>query len=243
MKEEQFFMLPTKMTEESDLKPTDVLVYLYLKCYDNDKHECYPSLTTLSKRSKAAINTIKKSIDNLVKYGYIKIEKKGRSNYYYFKKVIKFDKFYLDFIDNPDLSFKEKAYLASCYQYMYKDIEPYGKISLTNKDLANRLNISEDTIYRLNKGLTRKEVLQIFKESKRNLESGCPEELKVFNLQKIGQAALWLIQDNSERINALEEKDREKDELIKSQQKLLKAMQEELNKLKESKKREYNYVI
>lgn len=232
MKNGQFFILPTKMTEESPLKPTDVLIYLYLKCYDNEQHECYPSLATLSKRSGTAINTIRKAIDNLVKYEYISVKKVGRSNYYYFKKVIKFDKFYLDFIDNPNLSFSEKAYIAASYQYMYKDIKPYGKISLSNKDLAEKLNVSEKSIYRLNKDLTRKEILQIFKESKRNLETGCSEELKVFNLQKCGQAALWLIQDNAERINAIEEKDRERDELIKSQQKMLKIMQEEINKLK-----------
>lgn len=232
MDNEQFFILPTKMTEESPLKPTDVLIYLYLKCYDNSEHKCYPSLATLSKRSGAAINTIRKAIDNLVKYEYISVKKIGRSNYYYFKKVIKFDKFYLDFIDNPDLSFSEKAYIAASYQYMFKDVKPYGKLSLSNKDLAEKLNVSEKSIYRLNKDLTRKEILQIFKESKRNLETGCPEELKVFNLQKCGQAALWLIQDNSERINAIEEKDRERDELIKSQQKMLEMMQKEIDQLK-----------
>lgn len=67
MDNKQFFILPTKMTEESTLKPSDVLIYLYLKCYDNDEHKCFPSLAVLSKRSKAAINTIKKSINNLVK--------------------------------------------------------------------------------------------------------------------------------------------------------------------------------
>lgn len=232
MNKEQFFILPTKMTEESLLKPTDVLVYLYLKCYDNDKHECYPSLATLAKRSGAAINTIRKAISNLIKYEYITVKKQGRSNYYRFKKVIKFDKFYLDFIDNPNLSFSEKAYIASSYQYMFKDLEPYGKIALSNKELAEKLNVSEKSIYRLNKDLTRKEILQIFKESKRNLETGCSEELKVFNLQKCGQSALWLIQDNSERIDILEEKDRERDKLIKSQQKIIELMQEEINKLK-----------
>lgn len=233
-KEEQFFILPTKMTEDSPLKPTDVLVYLYLKCYDNKQHICCPSLVTLSKRSGAAIDTIRKAINNLVKNKYITVEKKGRSNYYYFNKVIKFDKFYLDFIDNPNLTFSEKAYIASCYQYMYKDIEPYGKIAMSNKDLADRLNISESSIYRINKDLTRKEVLQIFKESKRNLETGCPEELKVFNLQKCGQSALWLIQDNSERIDNIEEENRKMDKLLKSQQKLIETMQKEIDRLKDN---------
>lgn len=40
------------------------------------------------------------------------------------------------------------------------------------------------------------------------------------------------VQDDAERINTLEEKDRERDELIRSQQKMLEAMQEEINKLK-----------
>ncbi len=234
MKEEQFFILPSKMTEEAQLKPADVLVYLYLKCYDNEQHECYPSLATLSKRSGAAINTIRKAIDNLIRCEYITVKKKGRSNYYFFKKVIKFDKFYLEFIDNPNLSFSEKAYIAASYQYMFKDIQPYGKLSLSNKELADKLNISEDTIYRLNKNLTKKEILQIFKESKRNLETGCPEELKLFNLQKCGQAALWLIEQNSEDIEELKRRDEEKDKLIK-------IMQKEIEQLKQNQK--INYTI
>jgi DNA-binding MarR family transcriptional regulator len=236
MKEPQFFTLPSKMTEGSNLKPTDVLIYLYLKCYDNKEHKCYPSLSTLSKRSKAAVNTIKKAINNLVLAGYIDVKKIGRSNYYFFKKTIKFDKFYLSFIDNTDLTFKEKAYIACIYQYMYKDIAPYGKLSFTNKDLADLINVSEDGVYRLNKSLVRKKVLQILKESKRNLETGCPEELKLFDLQKCGQAALWLIQDNCERIEELERKDKEKDKIIK-------MLKEEINSLKEKAEKSLEIVL
>lgn len=206
MEEKQFFIVPSKMTLMTNLVPRDVLVYLYLKCYDNNKQECFPSLTTLSKRSGASRDTIQKSIDNLVQEGYVSIEKRGRSNYYKFTKPIHFDKFYLEFIDNPDLTFNEKSYLVALYPYMFKDKKPYGMTSIQRKWAAKALNISESTVYRLNKSLSRKEVLQIFKEAKKDLETGCSEELWVFNLQRIGQAALWLIEKNSEDVDDLKKK-------------------------------------
>lgn len=228
----QFFILPQKMTEASDLKPKDVLVYLYLKSYDNEQHECFPSLATLSKRSGAAINTIKEAINSLVENGYITIVKKGRSNYYYFNKILKFDKFSPEFLDNPITSFKEKAYIAASYQYMYKDLVNYGKISYSDSELAKVLNISESTIKRLNKDLNKKEVLQIFKESKRNLETGCPEELKVINLKKVGQTALWLIEKNTEDIEEVKEQ-------LDSYKKLIDIMSERITQLENNKQQKY----
>lgn len=229
----QFFLLPQKMTETSTLKPKDVLVYLYLKSYDNDKHECFPSLSTLSKRSGAAINTIKEAIDSLIDNEYITVVKKGRSNYYYFNKIINFDKFSPEFLDDKNTTFKEKAYIAASYQYMYKDVENYGKLSFSDSKLAQVLNISESTVKRLNKDLSRKEVLQIYKESKRNLETGCPEELKLFNLRKVGQTALWLIEKNSEDIDKMKEE-------LESCKKLISIMSNKIQELESKDSKTYN---
>lgn len=42
MENKQFFTLPTKMTEKSELRPEDLIIYFYLKCYDDNNHEYYP---------------------------------------------------------------------------------------------------------------------------------------------------------------------------------------------------------
>lgn len=236
-KKHQFFMLPSKMTEESELKPSDLLVYLYLKSYDNPQHECFPSFEKLQKRSGAAISTLRKCVSNLEDAKYIRIEKKGRSNYYYFEKPIKYEKFYKEFLDNPDLTFKEKAYVAATQQYMYKDITNEGKISIPNSELANKLNISESTVYRVNKELERKDYLHILKESKRNLETGCSEELKVFHLSKLGQSALWLIENNTEMIDSHEERIEKLEKALESRDLLIEKMSKEISELK-SKDRE-----
>lgn len=241
-KNNQFFMLPSKMTESSDLKPTDLLVYLYLKSYDNPQHECYPSFEKLSKRSGAAISTLRKCVSNLEEAKYIKVKKVGRSNYYYFEKPeMGFEKFYREFLDNEDLTFKEKAYVASTQQYMYKDIQNIGKVSYSNSELANILNVSESTVYRVNKELVRKDYLRIYKEAKRNLETGCAEELKVFNLEKLGQAALWLVEDNSEKIDEHTKNIKDLEEAIKSRDILIEKMDRRISELE--KKEKENYTI
>ena len=219
------------------IKPGLALIYLYIQLYsiNNISTVSYQEICNLSGKS---INFVRECVKRLESLKYLEVDYSKSPITYKFtlSNTDNCEQFSVKFLTNTDLSFTEKAYIAASYQYMFKDIQPYGKLALSNKDLAEKLNVSEKSIYRLNKDLTRKEILQIFKESKKNLETGCSEELKVFNLQKCGQAALWLIQDNSERLDVIEEKDRERDELIKSQQKMIEMMQEEINKLKTANK-------
>lgn len=212
------------MTENSELKPIDILTYLYLRSYDNPQHECFPSFEKLSQLSGAAIGTLRKCVKNLETAGYITVKKKGRSNYYYFDETYfdrdGWEKFYREFLENKNLTYKEKAYIVSTQQYMYKDLQNIGKISYSDSELAQKLNVSESTIYRNNKDLERKQYLDILKGKNRDFETGCKEDIKVFRMDKIGQAALWLIEDHEERIEKLEE-------TVESQKKLIQMLLDE----------------
>ena len=235
-KNNQFFKVPNDMTTKKKLKPTDVLVYLYLKSYDNPEHQCFPSLSTLSKVSGAAINTIRTSIKRLEDNGYITIQKENNRHYYYFPKEKEFQVFSPEFLHNDELSFKEKSYIAASQQYMYLDEKDIGKISLTNQKLAKNLNISEDTLHRIDKSLTDKDLLVKVDTSAVDAESGCNKTLKIYKLKELGQAVLWQVKKNTDDIEDLKTKN---DKLEKTCDILLK----EVAKLKKAQNIQENLTV
>ena len=69
-----------------DLKPTDKLIYANIRRFMNkDTYTCYPSMSTIAKKSGVTIQTVQNSIKRLVKFGYIEIleEKHNSKNNIY----------------------------------------------------------------------------------------------------------------------------------------------------------------
>lgn len=204
---------------QDGLSPREQLVYAVLHSYDNPEKEVFPSLDKLAERSQLSIPTIRASLKKLEDSGYIKIEKRGRKNYYFFKKYINFEPFSNKFLDNTNITPTTKAYLVAAQQYMYKDEEGLGKVSFSNVDLSKQINMPESSIRKCNKELERKNYLTIIKNKSRDIESG--GDTKIFNLNELGQAIIWVlknhedrISDNETRITKLEKQMEEKDKLI-----------------------------
>lgn len=174
----------------SSLEPKDQLIYTIIKSYDNPKHECFPSLQTISKESGASINTIRNSIKRLKEEKYIKTELKGRKTYYTFNEYKKFEPFSPDFIKREDLTFVTKSYLIATQQYMYKNTEGIGKVSYPNTTLSAMINMPESTIRKCNRELESKNYLQIVKNEARDIETGIKTDTKIFELSKLGQAII-----------------------------------------------------
>lgn len=231
----QHVQLPNDMTKLNILTPQDLLVYLTLKRYmDNETKIAYPSLLTIAEDCGATINTIRKYLINLEKAGYISIKKKGRSNVYEFLKWDKFEPFSYKFLDKPDLSFNEKAYLVASQQYMFKE-EGEGKISMSDKDLSNNLNISESFISKCDKSLEKKNYLQIVK-AKDKLGVNIKE--KFYHLNELEQAIVFKLQDHEDRItdntSKIEKLEKALETLQRDNQLLLKELREnkkEVNQL------------
>lgn len=210
--------VPNNMAQDG-LSPREQLVYAVLHSYDNPEKEVFPSLDKLAERSQLSIPTIRASLKKLEDSGYIKIEKRGRKNYYFFKKYINFEPFSNKFLDNTNITPTTKAYLVAAQQYMYKDEEGLGKVSFSNVDLSKQINMPESSIRKCNKELERKNYLTIIKNKSRDIESG--GDTKIFNLNELGQAIIWVlknhedrISDNETRITKLEKQMEEKDKLI-----------------------------
>lgn len=196
--------LPNNMTTHEELSPKDLLVYVTLKRHLNkDTKECFPSLECLSKESGYSIPPIRKSIEVLKINGYIKVRKEGRKHIYSFNPYKSFEPFSYEFLDYENLSANEKAYLISSQQYMYKDTKGFGKISYSNEQLGELLNVSSRTISRLDKSLENKGFLTIVKTSAKNPETGLMINEKFFKLDELGQAIIWALQKHEEDIQEL----------------------------------------
>lgn len=197
----QHVQLPNNMTPI--LTPQDLLVYVSIKRFMNkETKECFPSLQTISNLCGASIPTVRKSIKKLEDNNYIKIRKEGRKQIYTFLKYSEFEPFSYEFLDKKDLNFTEKAYLLASQQYMFKD-GGVGKISLTNKDLSENINMSTSTICRCNNSLKSKGYLDIISAKKQ--DTGIVINEKFFHLDELGQAIVFTLQDHENRISKNEE--------------------------------------
>lgn len=233
----QHVQLPNNMTDVSDISPKDLIIYLTIKKYMNkETKEAFPSLQTISSDSGAAINTVRKCINNLISAGYLEVYKVKRMNHYRFKKYNAFEPFSYAFLDKKDLSFTEKAYLVASQQYMFKE-SGEGKISLSTRELSKRINMSESTIRRCDQSLEAKEYMQIVQTNKRDPETGCAIREKFYHLTKLEQAIVFIlknheerIQSNTEDIQTLREEISNLKQLAESQQKDISILLSQLKK-------------
>lgn len=84
-------------------------------------------------------------------------------------------------------------------QYMFKDEEGIGKISYSEKEISERINLSRQSINRCNKSLKEKGYLTLLPT--KNPSGNALVNEKVFKLTELGQAVVFTLQKHDERIN------------------------------------------
>lgn len=204
---------------------------------NKDSHVAIVSLKKLSEDTGASTNTIKKCIDHLVDKEYVVIDKSQKCNKYKLLNPEQFEMFSYDFLKNTELSFTEKAYICASQQFMFKDIQGIGKISMSNEKLAEKINTSERSIRRADKSLIDKGLLTLVKNNTALEEYGyCKSNTKIFFLAKMLQTILWKVEDHDSRIEQLEKSNREKDKLIEK-------LSERVSELEKDKKPNYTYSM
>lgn len=209
-KDSQHVQLPNNMTRSKVLSPNDLWVYVCIKSYDNPKKDCYPSLKTISEKSGFSIPTIRDSIERLRVEGCISIVKFGRQQKYYFQRYEHFEVFSYAFIDKKDISPKEKAYLVSIQQFMFKDTEGVGKVEYSDKELADRLNTSINKIATCNQNLSDLGYLSMINDG-RDKTTGVMIRNKYFHLDELGQAIVFSIKSHESKLVEHQEKLEEHD--------------------------------
>ena len=215
----QHIRVPNDMCKQSNLDPTDVYVYSYLKTYMNkDTYEAFPSMETIAKDAGISKPTVNKAIKHLVANGDITVRKEGRRNIYKFNPLSKnFEMFTYKFMRDVDLTTQQRIYIILTQQH--KDEEGYD----SDSELAEQIGI-----HRRNKELENKGVLQILDTGKKDEISGCPIQLKLFDLTKIAQDVLFIKKKLEEHDEKIEENSR----TIKILSNKIEEMQQEINRLR-----------
>lgn len=221
--EKQHVQLPNNA---SDLEPKDKLVYLSIRRFMNKETKIsFPSLQTVSDVSGASIPTIRKIISKLEELDYFKVLKKGRGQQYKFNELKSFEPFSYEFLDRSDLSFTSKSYLIASQEFMYKDLENFGKISYSDREMSDKINMPHSTISKCNKELEKLGVLSIVKNNTKEIDTGCNKNTKIYNLAKLGQEIIWTLQNHENRLNTHEDR-------IQKLEKIIEKLSEENSKLK-----------
>lgn len=176
------------------LSITEGLVYISLRYFYRGNSDVYPSLQRIAELSELSIKTVDKCIKGLIDKKYITRDKKGKKYYYTFLETDEqFEKFSDAFLLNKKLSAREKAYIISITRFMFKNSnEETGDISYTNKEIAEKINVSERMVIELNKSLVEKEILQDSKAV-----------TKKFNLRPIDQIIILELANQKEDIEDL----------------------------------------
>lgn len=232
MDSKQHVQVPNKMGMKMGLEPFDILVYSNIKRFMNNMtRKAFPSITTLQKLTNSKRSRICESINRLNGKCF-DIYKEGRKNVYVFSRKYKsFEPFSYEFLDKPDLSSDEKAYILAAQQFMFKELNGFGKLSYSAEELAKLINLPTWDIYRLNKSLQDKGYLSIVKMKNRNISTGLNATEKIFNMNALGQAIIWKLAEHEYRITKTENDVQalQKDNIMLSKQ--LAALQERLAKL------------
>lgn len=226
MNDKKHVQLPNGLIKIDSIIPKDLLIYLAIKRFEDwDTHTAYPSLREVSKLCGCTEKTVAESIKRLVASDYLKVEKYKRGKKYTFKKYKNFEAFSLEFLDREDLSFTEKQYLAAQQQFLIKE-DHLGKTTYSSYEMSSKINMSPSTIQRCDRSLMAKEYLTIVSTNIRDSETGLLKKEKIFNLEKFGQAVVFVLQNHEMSIQELKE---ENQSLKKNQDIMLR----ELNLLKQ----------
>lgn len=242
-KDSQHVQLPNNMTKSKVLNPNDLWVYICIKSHDNPRKDCYPSLKTISEKSGFSIPTIRDSIERLKSEKCISIVKFGRQQKYYFQRYEHFEIFSYSFIEKKDIPPKEKAYLVSVQQFMFKDTEGIGKVEYSDKELADKLNTSINKIATCNQNLSDLGYLSLINDGK-DKTTGVMIRNKYFHLDELGQAIVFSIKNHENKLiehqEKLEEHDVKINSILKKNDALIKTnkvlMKDYLNAQKEIEK-------
>lgn len=200
MKKDRFVELPSGEEVLKDITPQDQLIYLSIRSFMNkDTMECFPSLDTIAERAGASVPTVRKCIKNLQDKDYLKVIKTGRSQKYRFNKLKQFEPFSYDFLDNKELSFTNKAFLAAAQTYMYDKESGTGKISYNKMELAEKINMPYSTLARTTNELVKKDIMSLQK-----IASG-KQEMQ-FNFERYNQGIVRVLLNHEERLDDAEAK-------------------------------------
>ena len=220
-KEKRHIELPS--TEGiNDLTPQDQLIYLGIRSFMNkDTMKAFPSEKAIADRVGCCEKTVRKCIQNLVDKEYIEIEKQGRKQIYKFNELKQFEPFSYEFLEDRNITFTQRALLASSQQYMKNKESGKGIIKYSKMELAELINMPYPTLVKATRELANKDIINTTK-----LPSG--KQQMEFVLEKYHQGIVKVLMNHEQRI----ENNEDRISVLENQVKML---QEELIKERKNK--------
>lgn len=168
----QHVQVPQMHLKSEGLLHNDPFIYACIKRYmNNTTKTAFPSINTIVKDTQLNKQTILNSIDRLSKAGYLQIIKTlGKVNEYKFNDYKKFEIFSYEFLDNPNLTSKEKAYLVATQQFMFKDSESNtGTVKFDNTQFAEAIGLSISALKKREKELQKDNILTLVQSNQKEL--------------------------------------------------------------------------
>lgn len=182
---EQFVKVPNTDMESDGLNRKDKLVYAYLKMHYNEQDKySFPSIDLIVKESGISKPTVIKCIKNLQDAKYIRIEKVGKQNHYFFNEVNGFEIYSFEFLKDKTLSREDKEYIIVLQQHMYKDKDlGIGKITYSEIDIAKILDVDMRTLKKYETHLQERErpIMTIIPTQKKDPITGLMLQERIFD--------------------------------------------------------------
>jgi len=205
---EQFVTVPNSLVECENISPKSLVIYCALKRYMNkDTKECYPKISTIAQDVGCGKDAILKALKELEDSGFISIQKrKGQSNVYKFSEHKNFEPFSYDFLDNPNIKLREKAYLVAQQKNMFvKEQTGIGITAMSTKEIASVIHMSVPTVLSCENKLIQQGYLTKPNSKLIDTETNLHEKLRLYLLQLYNMAALTYrqTQKNTEDIELL----------------------------------------
>ena len=218
----QHVQVPNNMCLGTGLEPFDLLVYANIKRYMNQEtKEAYPSRELLRTVIGSGDRRISQSIEKL-SGKFMGVYNKGKKKVYTFKRPYKhFEPCSTELLDKEDLTPNEKGYLIATQQYMFKDLQGYGKVTFSVKELSKLINMPEWEIWKCDKALRDKGYLEVLTTKNRDFDTGLPIKERLYNLEKLGQGIIWEL---SRYKKMIEQNDKTTKRLKKDIKKLLELL-------------------
>lgn len=218
---EQFVILPNEVVDCEEISPKTLVIYCAIKQHMNkDTLEAFPSIKTIAKEAGCGEDAVRKAIKELVDNKFIEQKiRKGQSTIYKFSSTKQFEPFSYDFLKDPKIKIREKAYLMMNQKYMYNKGTGIGSISFSTKEVAKRTRMSVPTVLACENTLIRAGYLTKPESKLVDSETGLHRDLRMYLLQLYNMAAVTYrqTQQNSEDIKTL----KENNEIMKKQIELL----------------------
>lgn len=205
---QRFVQIPSDPKKDNTVTPLDLFVYgIIKKHWNQDRNDAYPSLKTISEEAGLAINTIRKCIKNL-EGKYFKIEKIPYKNtfkniYIFINNFPKFEQYSFEFLEKKDLTPIEKGVIIAEQPFMFTETKDLGKISYNYKQLSQKINMPETSLYKTHNALKAKGYLQIMKTNARDPETGSRGVVFYYDLGELCQQIAWTFKKHEQEIEDL----------------------------------------